>query len=689
MMTKRRPPLWLRLAVPGVTVALYLAAFPLLEGTLGAEMADLAALPAAAIAASWGLMIGLIATAIVFLVAAGQVMAAGHPVEEALNAVHVVLLFAMTYGFGTMAELLRASRTQAERLARSEATLGAIVQSGPVSVWAADARGTFTYREGPLYSRIGIPGGELIGTDLHDYYRSQYPDRPEFLADIERALAGQRVATTADLRERRLDLTYVPVREDGVSVGVVAVAYDMTERVEAQRAFEERSRVEPISRALTRLGFRSLAGALVALGGNLAIMRVELVGFRDVTVAYGFEIADDAIRAVASRVRDLLPEGALIGRTGDNDFNIAIPNALIADAMEIATAISTALADGVVVRQYPISFVSRVGIALMPDHGTSLVALMGRADVAMFTAEELDQTVVVFDPEQDERTRERLVIFNDLHDALGRDDQLWLRYQPKLDLRSGRPAGVEALIGWHHPERGDLSPADFVPIAEQTGVMTALDRWVLEAATRQCCRWRAQGLDIPVAVNVSMRSLEDPTFPVFVSSIADADCLCRLTIEITETGLMKDRALALATLAELSRLGVHLSIDDFGTGYSSLSYLRELPVGEFKIDRSFVRDMLTRRSDAAVVASVVTLAHNYGRSVVAEGVEDAATLAELARLGCDSAQGYVIARPLAPDDLAAWYRATSATPLHISPVRRGPNGHRAPDQASSELSLSV
>jgi EAL domain-containing protein (putative c-di-GMP-specific phosphodiesterase class I) len=185
-----------------------------------------------------------------------------------------------------------------------------------------------------------------------------------------------------------------------------------------------------------------------------------------------------------------------------------------------------------------------------------------------------------------------------------------------------------------------------------------LDRWVLTAAVRQRCLWSSSGLDMAVAVNVSMRSLEDPTFPEFVRGLVRSHCLGQLTIEVTETGIMKDRAQAIKTLDSLSRLGVHLSIDDFGTGYSSLSYLRELPVGEFKIDRSFVGEMLAKPSDAAVVASVVTLAHNYGRTVVAEGVEDAATLDALAALGCDVAQGYFISKPLRPDAFATWYWAS-------------------------------
>lgn len=652
------------IGVPAAVTVLYIAGFPLLAAYLGHDVVGLAALPAGAIAASWGLVPGLMAAPALMLVTVALVLGSGIPLSDAVNPVHPVLLLTLTYGFGTMAELLKASRAQAQRLDRSEATLKAVVSNPAVAVWATDAAGRFTFREGQAYQAASLPASELLGTDARQYYRQMYPDHPELVEHVTAALAGRPTSTTAELGGRVLELTYTPIRgQRGVISGAVAVVYDLTERTRVQRALERRSRFEPLSGTLTRLGFRSAAGDMVARGGHLALMRMELIGLRDITVAYGFEIADELVQLVATNIQKNLPEGAVIGRIGDSDFHLALPRVHRADAIALAEAIASLLSEDLIVRQYPISLVARFGIALMPDHGTSLVTLMGRADVAMYTATELDQTVVVFDPRQDERTRERLGIFNDLHAALEQDDQLYLRYQPKVEIASGRVTGAEALVGWRHPERGELSPAEFVPIAEQNGVMTALDRWVLGAAVRQRCLWSASGLDVDVAVNVSMRSLEDPTFPEFVQGLVRSHCVGKLTIEVTETGIMKDRAQAIRTLDSLARLGVRLSIDDFGTGYSSLSYLRELPVEEFKIDRSFVRDMVSKPSDAAIVASVIGLAHNYGRLVVAEGVEDAATMDALARLGCDVAQGYHISKPLRADGFAAWARSWSSTAI--------------------------
>jgi EAL domain-containing protein (putative c-di-GMP-specific phosphodiesterase class I) len=239
--------------------------------------------------------------------------------------------------------------------------------------------------------------------------------------------------------------------------------------------------------------------------------------------------------------------------------------------------------------------------------------------------------------------------------------ELVLHYQPKLDLRSDRMSGVEALVRWNHPERGVILPAEFLPLAEHTGLIVPLTTCVLDSALAQCRAWSDAGIDLPVSVNVSERSMLDPTFPDHVAELLaryelDGD---RLQLELTERSLIGDLRAANAVVEGLHALGVRLSVDDFGTGYSSLSRLRDLPIHELKIDRSFVTDMDENGQGAAIVRSAIDLGHHLGLEVVAEGVETEETLGELRELGCDAAQGFLLLRPMVADAVTSWLLATA------------------------------
>lgn len=247
----------------------------------------------------------------------------------------------------------------------------------------------------------------------------------------------------------------------------------------------------------------------------------------------------------------------------------------------------------------------------------------------------------------------------DLRQAIN-DDQLAVHYQPKIDLATMRLGRVEALVRWNHPTMGQIAPDRFIPLAEQTGLITPLTRWVLETALRQVAAWRQGGLDLGVAVNLSMRALHDPTLPETVDWLLRRHAVTPtdLTLEVTESSLMADPATASSVLEKLQELGCHISIDDFGTGYSSLAYIKHLPVNEIKIDKSFVLGMGTDDRDRAIVRSVSDLGHNLGLRVVAEGVETAESLDTLRALGCDVVQGYFVSRPLPAGELEAWLRTT-------------------------------
>jgi EAL domain-containing protein (putative c-di-GMP-specific phosphodiesterase class I) len=301
-----------------------------------------------------------------------------------------------------------------------------------------------------------------------------------------------------------------------------------------------------------------------------------------------------------------------------------------------------------------------IGIALFPEHGTDARTLLRRADVAMYDAKQKQSGYSFHREDVDTRTADQMSLVVELRRAIERNE-LQLYYQPKLHMRTGLMTRCEVLMRWNHPQRGLLAPAAFIPAAERTGLIRQMTDWLLDRALAQCRAWQDAGAPIHIALNVSAKSLLDQSLPGKVQAALDRwEVDPRfLKIEITESSIMADPAHALAILAMLQSMGVRLSVDDFGTGYSSLTHLRELPIDEIKIDKSFVMGMTTSDADAAIVRTVIDLGHNLGKQVCAEGVEDEAMWNMLAELGCDLAQGYWISRPVPAAELMEWLKQTS------------------------------
>ena len=297
-----------------------------------------------------------------------------------------------------------------------------------------------------------------------------------------------------------------------------------------------------------------------------------------------------------------------------------------------------------------------LGIALFPEHGRDGAALMKRADVAMYEAKRNKTGFAVYDPSKDQHSLRNLSLMGELRAALDKE-QLVLYYQPKVNVQTGRVSGVEALVRWRHPQHGLMFPNDFIPLSEQAGLIKQVTLWVLREAMKQSRDWELSGIDVSMAVNLSVHNLHDTTFPDEVKNILQgysSALVTRLRFEITETAMMVDPARALEILNSLGAMGIRLSIDDFGTGYSSLAYLKQLPVAELKIDKSFIMSMEENENDTVIVRSTIELAHNIGLRVVAEGVEDKKTYEMLAALSCDSVQGYYISRPMPPEEFSRW-----------------------------------
>jgi diguanylate cyclase (GGDEF)-like protein len=386
----------------------------------------------------------------------------------------------------------------------------------------------------------------------------------------------------------------------------------------------------------------------------LALLALDLDHFKEINDTLGYQVGDVLLQQIGKRLQEVV-SGDVVACVGGDKFAVMLSGTDAARATQVAETLVRALQMPFVLDGQPIAVDVSIGIALAPEHGVDADKLLGCADIAMNRAKRSGAGPVVFHPDQDRRRPERLALLGELRGAIDQG-QLLLHYQPKLDMRDGSLVGVEALVRWQHPQRGFLPPSEFIPLAEQTGLIYPLSNWVLEAALKQHHVWPKEGIEVPVAVNLSRRTLHDPQLPETVAQaltrwdVAPAT----LVLEITESSLMADPTRAGQNLTHLRALGVRLSIDDFGTGYSSLASLKNLPVDELKIDRSFVQAMATDARSRAIVRAIIDLADALKLQVVAEGVEDRTTWDVLAGLGCDVAQGYFLSPPLAAAELDAW-----------------------------------
>ncbi len=395
----------------------------------------------------------------------------------------------------------------------------------------------------------------------------------------------------------------------------------------------------------------------------VAVLLMDLDQFKDVNDSLGHPIGDMLLCEVAARLQSVVRGSAdTVARLGGDEFAILLPGSTAVDAEYVAREIVQVFEAPMTLDGHLVDVRASIGMAAFPDHGSESATLLRRADIAMYAAKRKNLGIVVWDDRYDQHSGERLSLMSDLRQAVD-NDELTLLFQPKVPLSSSNENFVEALVRWRHPLRGMVPPLEFIPFAEQTGYIRAITQWVLAHAVKQCAAWRAEGLLMNVSVNLSARDLMDPELPERFHAMLDQSfCAARwFTLEITESAILDDPAHAIENMKRLNALGCRLAIDDYGTGYSSLSYLRHLPVHELKIDKTFVMGMARDPSDAVIVRSTIDLAHNMGLAVVAEGVEDEATLEQLRALGCDMVQGYWLSRPLGEAEIPAWMRGSAWT----------------------------
>jgi diguanylate cyclase (GGDEF)-like protein len=423
--------------------------------------------------------------------------------------------------------------------------------------------------------------------------------------------------------------------------------------VYAAGAVGVKSEKQAMSDALTGLANRKQLTERVR-EGPVALVLLDLDQFKQVNDTLGHHVGDQLLVAVARRLVSCVRPHDVVARLGGDEFALVLEQGDVGAAERAAERAREVLSEPFSLEGLLVEVSASTGIAVSPDHGWELEELLKRADVAMYLSKETGQ-VEVYDAERDPNTPGRLVLLGALRRAL-ENEELVLHFQPKADVRTGRVVGCEALVRWQHPELGLVMPDGFIPLAERSGLITPMTTWLLDTALGQLSAWRARGWDLCMALNITVKDLCTEGFVDRVGTCLDRHGLTSdaLQLELTEGSLFADSTRARAALRQLLAMGVSLSLDDFGTGWSSLGQLRQLPVSEIKVDRSFVSRMASDPRDLAIVTSVVNLGRGLGVRVVAEGVEDEGTWSLLRDMGCDRVQGWALSRALPAAELELW-----------------------------------
>lgn len=395
---------------------------------------------------------------------------------------------------------------------------------------------------------------------------------------------------------------------------------------------------------------------------TITLYVMDLDRFKEINDTLGHQCGDKLLMHIAQSLECNSRKCHTIARLGGDEFAVLYFHDSAEDIPIMAHELMVKLSKPCVIEGIELKMKASIGIAYFPEHGQCAEDLVRHAEVAMYQAKEIKAEYLIYQAQEDPFNVRRLTLVGELQNAI-ECDQLALHYQPKIDMRENKILGVECLVRWQHPKLGFIPPIEFVPIAEQTGLIGPLSLWVINHALQQCSEWHRRGLKLGIAVNISTQNLQSEHFTDRVSSLlAKWEVLPKyLEFEITEGVMMDDVTSTLQCMEKLRRTGIGFSVDDFGTGFSSMNYLRQLPINELKIDRSFVFEMENNESDRMIVQSIIDLSHNLGYQVVAEGIESESVLLNLHAMGCDIAQGYYISKPLTAVDFEKWLKMSKWT----------------------------
>ena len=431
-------------------------------------------------------------------------------------------------------------------------------------------------------------------------------------------------------------------------------------------ALEHQALHDPLTNMPNRKLFNNHVQNLISshshIGEKFVLILSDLDRFKEINDTLGHHIGDVVLQKVAGRLHETLRSNDMVARLGGDEFGILLENTGLDQADIILKKILAAFEKTFDIEAHHLDLALSMGVVEYPLHGDDVNILLQRADVAMYNAKNNRSGYSVYEASEDSHAVSRLALAAELRKALN-DNSLRLFYQPKIDLTTGHIYGAEALLRWEHPERGFISPEDFIPLAEHTGLIQPITCWVMDNASKQCAAWNALGHKLLISINISTNCIHDARLPVKLNEMILGNKLSpnQITLELTENVFIKDPVRSKKILDNVHKMGVGISIDDFGTGYSSLAYLKQLPVNELKIDRSFVMEMLEDENDEVIVRATIDLAHNLDIKVVAEGVESLAAAQKLQELGCDYAQGFYLGRPMEVDDLITYLEKNNST----------------------------
>ncbi len=441
----------------------------------------------------------------------------------------------------------------------------------------------------------------------------------------------------------------------------VVTVRDITERKQRETSLRYKATHDSLTglpdESMLQRDLDRLLKRMAKNGRGVAFMMLDIDGFKQITDLLGHEIGNNLLREIAKRLSAILRPMDSLARLSGDRFAIILPECNLDRAERVAKRLVTSLSEPFENNGMALTVEAKIGIATAPEHGRRIQELLKMADTAMYTAKRIGTATAVYRSDDDQTSVRNLTLNGALLEAI-RDNALELYFQPKVDSLSGRIVSMEALVRWIHPELGTVPPDDFIPLAEQTGMIRQLTQWVLDNAIAQCVHWRKEGHPISLSVNLSARNLMEEDLPWHVNRMLRHHGLEpeHLTLEITESLIMENLKQSMRVMTRLASMGVRISIDDFGTGHSSLAYLKKLPAREIKIDKSFVMEMDQDRDDHTIVQSTIEMAHRLGLQVVAEGVETEGVWRMLTDAGCNVGQGYLFSRPLPAEEITQMLR---------------------------------
>jgi diguanylate cyclase (GGDEF)-like protein/PAS domain S-box-containing protein len=598
--------------------------------------------------------------------------------RETLEMLSVVLSAAVT-----RASEIEAREAQASAISRFRT----LFDGASIGILRLNREGVTVEVNPELALILGVESEQISGVHFSDFILGE--GREKFETRFDDLLSGERKAFQLELScqhgsgggEVWVLLRAVLEGGAGEEQSAVAMIENITTRKRAESELIRQSEInehqalhDPLTGLPNRALFSERIGHAILQAKRkktrLAVALIDLDRFKEVNDSLGHTAGDELLINVGERMGAALRESDTVARLGGDEFGLLLPELSGPhDTLPVLERLQAALELPIHVQSLPIGIEASIGIAIYPEHGEDAQTLIQRADVAMYDAKRDGCSYMFYDDDAHDYDVTSLTLVAELRRAIA-ERELVLHYQPKAALASGRVTSVEALVRWVHPVRGIVFPDSFIPIAQETSLIGPLTLYVIEEALQQARAWQREGLEMSIAVNLSTRNLLDRGFPSQVAELLSRweVAASLLELEVTESAMLANPTRAKAVLGELSELGIRLSIDDFGTGYSSLAYLRQLPVDEIKIDRSFVIGMGVEAGDAVIVRSTVDLGRNLGLNVVAEGVETIETWELLRELGCNTAQGYFLGRPMPAEQMSDWLRARPAIPPDAEPT---------------------